>query len=349
MALEVTPRQLEVLQIVASGQSASISTIHEQLSDAVSIPTLNRDVAALVELGYLHKTGKGRATAYVVTPYYQLFAPIDIEAYFARDPDQRNVASGFNHTLSHLLERASLFSRKEQAHLKALKEEYQANISTISPAIYQKELERLTIELSWKSSQIEGNTYSLLETERLFTEQQAAEGKTQEEATMLLNHKHCLDYILSHPDMGKTLNVKMLEELHSLLIADLGVSPNLRSRVVGITGTAYKPLDNVYQIKEAIEAMCHIINKRKNGFEKALLAVVLISYIQPFEDGNKRTGRMVSNALLIAEGACPLSFRSVDSLEYKKAMLLFYEQNNLSAFKELFLHQVEFAVKNYFR
>jgi len=95
--------------------------------------------------------------------------------------------------------------------------------------------------------------------------------------------------------------------------------------------------------------MCRLINAKKNGFEKALLAVVLISYIQPFEDGNKCTGRMLSNAILLAYDACPLSYRSVDSLDYKKAMLLFYEQNNVSAFKRLFIEQNVFAVNNYFR
>ena len=77
--------------------------------------------------------------------------------------------------------------------------------------------------------------------------------------------------------------------------------------------------------------------------------MVLISYIQPFEDGNKRTGRMISTAILISGIACPLSYRSVDSIDYKKSMLLFYEQNNLSAFKQIFMEQAEFGVKNYFR
>ncbi len=95
--------------------------------------------------------------------------------------------------------------------------------------------------------------------------------------------------------------------------------------------------------------MCEAINQKDNGFEKALLAIALISYIQPFEDGNKRTARMASNALLINYGACPLSYRSTDALEYKKAMLLFYEQNNLRAFKDIFIQQNIFSAKNYFQ
>ena len=83
-------------------------------------------------------------------------------------------------------------------------------------------------------------------------------------------------------------------------------------------------------------------------FEKALLALLLLSYIQPFADGNKRTARIVSNGILIADGYCPISFRSVDSIDYKKAMLMFYEQNNISAFKKIFIDQFLFAVNTYF-
>lgn len=93
---------------------------------------------------------------------------------------------------------------------------------------------------------------------------------------------------------------------------------------------------------------CDLINSKDNIFEKALLSLVLLSYIQTFSDGNKRTARITSNAILIANGYCPLSFRSVDSIDYKKAMLVFYEQNNIYAFKQIFIDQFEFAVKEYF-
>lgn len=99
---------------------------------------------------------------------------------------------------------------------------------------------------------------------------------------------------------------------------------------------------------EAMSSMCDLVNKKKNIFEKALLLLVLISYIQPFADGNKRTARIVSNAVLMHNKYCPISFRTVDSIEYKKAMLLFYEQNNITKFKEIFINQFEFAVNTYF-
>ena len=94
--------------------------------------------------------------------------------------------------------------------------------------------------------------------------------------------------------------------------------------------------------------MCNLINTKDNIFEKALLALTLISYIQPFMDGNNRTARIVSNAILIQNKYCPISFRTVDSIDYKKAMLIFYEQNNIFHFKNIFIEQFEFAVNNYF-
>ena len=123
---------------------------------------------------------------------------------------------------------------------------------------------------------------------------------------------------------------------------------NIRTRRVGITGTNYRPLDNEFQIREALDGVCNLVNCRKDIFEKALLLLVLISYIQPFNDGNKRTARIVSNAELMANDYCPISFRTVDSIDYKKAMLIFYEQNNISAFKKIFIDQFEFAVSTYF-
>lgn len=213
---------------------------------------------------------------------------------------------------------------------------------------YRKEMERLEIDLSWKSSQIEGNTYSLLETERLLRESKTADGKTKEEAVMLLNHKDALRFILDNPDYLQQLSISRIEDIHTLLTRELSVDKGIRHRRIGITGTNYHPLDNEFQIREALSDTCSLINAKSCVFEKALLALVLLSYIQAFSDGNKRTARITSNAILIANGYCPLSFRSVDSIDYKKAMLLFYEQNNIYAIKQIFISQYEFAVREYF-
>lgn len=229
-----------------------------------------------------------------------------------------------------------------------LQSRYRENIAELSDSEYKKELERLAIDLSWKSSQMEGNTYSLLETERLLKEKESAAGKTNDEAIMLLDHKEALDFIIVNPTYVTLLTLSKIEDIHSILIKDLDVDRNIRKRRVGISGTNYKPPDNEFQIKEALEDMCTLVNKQENVFAKALLVLVLISYIQAFADGNKRTARIISNAILMNNNYCPISFRKIDSVEYKKAMLIFYEQNNITPFKKIFINQFEFAVKTYF-
>lgn len=165
---------------------------------------------------------------------------------------------------------------------------------------------------------------------------------------MLLNHKDALDFIVQNPDYLEHLTVARIEDIHSILIKELGVDRNIRNRRVGITGTNYRPIENEFQIREALTQTCDLVNSRSNIFEKSLLVLVLLSYIQAFNDGNKRVARIVSNAILIANHYCPISFRTVDSVDYKKAMLLFYEQNNISAFKQIFIQQFRFAVETYF-
>ena len=243
---------------------------------------------------------------------------------------------------------SSLFTAEELILLNNLQNKFSENVAQLSDFEYKKDMERLAIDLSWKSSQIEGNTYSLLETERLLKDKQTAAGKTKDEAIMLLNHKDAIDFVVANPDYFLSLNIAKIEELHSILIKELGVDRNIRTRRVGITGTNYRPIDNEFQIREALQQTCDLINNRKNVFEKALFALVLLSYIQAFSDGNKRVARITANALFIANNHCPVSFRTVDTVDYKKAMLLFYEQNNISAFKQIFINQFKFAVENYF-
>ncbi|MBE0640431.1 MAG: Fic family protein, partial [Bacteroidales bacterium] len=288
-------------------------------------------------------------TKYTLSQAYQVLSPIDVDDYFSNEIDERNIRNEFSFSLiDGILAKINLFTANEISFLNDLQEIFQNNILSLSKSEYQKEMERLAIDLSWKSSQIEGNTYSLLETERLLKERETAAGKTREEATMLLNHKEALDLLVENADNLSPLSIAGIEDIHGMLIKDLGVERNLRKSRVGISGTNYRPLDNPFQIAEALGKSCDLINSRINVFEKALLALVLISYIQPFADGNKRTARIVSNSLLLNERTCPLSFRTVDSIEYKKAMLLFYEQNNISRIKEIFIEQCEFAVKTYF-
>ena len=277
-----------------------------------------------------------------------MFIFIKAERYFEKDQDKRSAKKSFNFDVFDLFQKEVL-SKKEVKKIEKLNSGYQKRVKSLPKTILEKEIERLTIELSWKSSKIEGNTYTVLETEALIKEKKTAQGRTLEEAKMILNHKDALDFIFFNKAHFKKLSLVKIENLHKLIIHDLGIEKNIRKRLVGITGTEYQPLDNQFQIKEALEKMVKIVNNpRLHPFQKALATVLLISYVQPFEDGNKRTARLLGNAILLANGYCPLSYRDVEVGDYKRATLLFYEQNDPIYFKQIFLEQFEFAVNNYF-
>ena len=338
-----------ILDYISRNPLSSSKEIHEGCDLQIGYATVKRILKRLYDSNYVAIEGRGRGTKYILSPTYAITKPIDIKAYFEKEIDDREINKDFNlELIPKVLTEVELFTKEELQKLENLQKQYLENIKSLSESQYQNELERLAIDLSWKSSQIEGNTYSLLETERLLKEKETAVGKHKDEATMLLNHKEALDFILENPDYLDPIAIRSIEDIHSILIKDLAVERNIRTRRVGISGTNYKPLDNEFQIREALQHMCHLVNSKHNVFEKALLLLVILSYIQAFNDGNKRTARIVSNACLIHNNYCPISFRTIDSLEYKKAMLLFYERNNISVFKNIFIEQFEFAVKTYF-
>lgn len=339
----------EILTFLKANPSISSKEIYDGLEIEIGYATVKRNLSKLVDKNLISTTGKGRGRKYLISPAYNLFYPIDLNSYFEKEIDEREIQTSFNlnlikNTLNHVI----FFTKEELQKLQKLQKKYEENILNLSEVAYNNELERLAIDLSWKSSQIEGNTYSLLETERLLKEKETASGKSKDEAVMLLNHKDAIDFIVNDKSYVSPLTIARVEDIHSILIKDLGIERNVRKRRVGISGTNYKPLDNEYQIKEALIDMCDLVNSKEIVFEKALLALVLLSYIQAFGDGNKRTARIISNAILISNGYCPISFRTIDAIEYKKAMLLFYEQNNITAFKHIFIDQFEFAVNTYF-
>jgi Fic family protein len=248
-AAKLNKRQDKILEILDKKGKVSISQALEELRlsfGEISKVTINRDLAKLLDMGFIARYGKARAIFYELSPQYNLLKRIDQEKYFLTDTDKRAAKENFNF---------EIFS----------------------------------------------------------------------------------------------ISISKIEDLHYLLTKDLGISRNLRKTAVGITGTKYKPLNNEFQIKEALKKSCDLSNKEDDLFSKAVILMILIAYIQPFEDGNKRTSRLAGNAILMARNICPLSYRNVNEMEYKKAVILFYEQNNINYFKKLFIEQFEFAVKNYFR
>ena len=338
----------KIIHVFIEDQKMSSSEIHQKLvfnNTQVSLVTVKRILTELVQEGLLNKTGAGRSVVYTVSQKGLFLKPFTAESYVEKELDIRNGKNSFSFDIFEKLN-FNFFTDDELQKLNQATKKFKSNASG-SATIFKREMERFIIEMSWKSSKIEGNTYTLLDTELLIREGIRSNKNTESETRMILNHKKALELIFSDTEFWKTLSVVKVEMLHALLVDDLGVTKNLRKRPVGITGTSYRPIDNEMQIKEALEALIITINTKKNIFEKALLAIIGISYIQPFEDGNKRTGRLLGNALLLCGNMAPLSYRNVNEAGYRSACLVFYEQNSIEPFKKIFIEQYVFAAETY--
>jgi len=342
-------RQKSIINFIQSRDKVSNSEILDFLGDTIERTTLQRDLNFLLKKGFVVKSGSGRGTVYAVSEINKIFLPVNVKEYFDIPYFQREVKEVFNFEIFNILSN-DIFTAEEKERLEKLQREFIKNFSKYdSQTIINKEFERIMIEFSWKSSLIEGNTYSLLGTEALIKNNVVGKGKTADETQMILNHKDAFNEAIQNRERFIKLRLADIEYIHSVLTKKLGVTKNIRKEGVGITGTKYRPLDNEPQIKEVSQKMVDLINKKESFFEKAFLVSILIAYIQIFEDGNKRTSRMISNAILLANNSIPLSYRIVDVEEYKKAVILFYELNNICYFKQIFIAQFEDAVNNYFK
>jgi len=343
---QLNERQQKILDYILRNKSANNSDIMNYLRSSVSRYTVLRDLDFLAKKGLIKKTGKGRAVRYSPVFTSNINAYFEPDLYFQKDPDERITKTAFDPEV--IDELPYLFKEEEIKELREYNNKYLKKIKEADKEFLRKEVERLTIEFSWKSSQIEGNTYSLIDTEILIKERIEAKGHEKGEAIMILNHKNAIDYIFQNKKRFKTINLSQIEEIHWMLVSGLGVKRGVRNFPVRIIGTRYTPIEGRGNVIEALQLSIDKINSLKDPFSKALGIVLMLSYIQPFGDGNKRTARIMGNAVLLAGDICPLSYRGVDEAEYKKAIILFYEQNSARYFKELFTEQFKFAVDSYF-
>jgi len=201
-------------------------------------------------------------------------------------------------------------------------------------------IDRLLIDLSWNSSRLEGNTYSLLETKRLIELGETATDKDATEAQMILNHKAAIEYIVESAEEERITSHEICS-IHALLsenlLGDPAASGRLRSIMVGIAGTTYIPLENPQVLRECFDLFVEKVNEIVDPFEQSLFSIIHLSYLQAFEDVNKRTARIVANIPLVKKNLKPLSFTDVDQAAYVSALLGVYEKNDISLIRSLYM------------
>ena len=256
---------------------------------------------------------------------------------------------------------APLPNRKNIGYNRDFLDEYRPNISSyltkqdkevlrqlgrvedqIQPAgtYARKILNRLLIDLSFNSSRLEGNTYSLLDTQRLIEDGAPAAGKDPQETQMILNHKAAIEFLVEPADpVG--LNKHTITNLHALLSENLLGNPaaegRLRAISVNIGRSVYLPIAVPQLIEECFDLMLTKAEQIQDPYEQAFFVLVHIPYLQPFEDVNKRVARLAANVPLFRQNLCPLSFTDVPKRLYIEGLLGVYELNDVALFKEVFL------------
>lgn len=337
----ISDRAKKILRELAIGDALSRPVIEKAINET-RINTI-RELNRLVKLGYVQTSGVARATVYAITTRGRTVVLWNVEEYVGEEPEKRNPR--YARIQSELFKTIKgIIGAPPNAIVFAAKKRQSIGDSTTS----RKDLERFVIELSWKSSKIEGNTYTLLDTERLIKEAKEAAGHPHDEAVMILNHKKAFDYVWQNQEAFRELTKNQILEIHQLLVMDLDVPFGLREHPVGITGTMYVPPASQIEIASYLHDIVKAINDIEEPIEKAMACLVLLPYLQPFADGNKRTSRLIANAVLLAYGFPPLSYRGVDEQVYKGALILFYEQGSLANIRELYLKQLEESANNYY-
>ena len=375
MPKKIPEQELEAIIAIVSAHpdGVPVKTIRDGLEFDLPPRTLQRRLALLVEQKRLTVEGRGKGSRYLQYPqpvtlhihsahHAHRVGNVELEVYVpvspegeaiklaVREPIQNRNPVGYN--------RAFLdeYRPNDTFYLSVETRQYLLEIGRSSdgqrPAgTYVRQIfNRLLIDLSWNSSRLEGNTYSLLETERLLELGEAAEGKDSMEAQMILNHKAAIELLVEQAEeVG--FNRYTILNLHALLSDNLLADPQacgrLRNIVVGIGGTAYHPLEVPQLIDECFQQFLDTAAAITDPFEQAFFAMVHLPYLQPFEDVNKRVSRLAANLPLIRENLSPLSFVDVPERAYVEGMLGVYELNRIELLRDVFVWAYERSCKRY--
>jgi len=274
---------------------------------------------------------------------------VEIRNYFLHPPGARKPA-GYNREFldSYHPNVSSYLSPAERTHLREVGKPMMAP----QPAgTYAKQiLNRLLIDLSWNSSRLEGNTYSLLDTRRLIEFGEEAEGRDHLEAQMILNHKDAIEFLVNAAgEIG--FNRYTILNLHAILannlLADEAAAGRLRRIAVGIEKSSFHPLEVPQLIDECFDQILATATAIKDPFEQAFFVIVQLPYLQPFDDVNKRVSRLAANIPLIKDNLSPLSFTDVPQSTYTDAVLGVYELNRTELLKDVFIWAYERSAAHY--
>jgi Fic family protein len=332
-----------ILDYIAAHPGARREDIRRQAVPEVSETTVWRALKRLVDDGKLEVSGKGPATG------YSLAGAAVVRAHLQTLYNRRRPVSYKKEFLDRYIPNKTFYLA--EADRQRLREAGTPNASPLPAGTYARRiLERLLVDLSWASSRMEGNTYNLLETERLIRFGQEASGKDRKEAVMILNHKEAIQYVVEHL-AAITISRSDLCNIHALLadglLADPAMAGRLRRMPVGITHSSFRPLGDRFEIEEEFDIMIEKAVAINDPFEQSFFLLVHIPYLQAFDDINKRTSRISVNIPLLKADLSPMSFLTMDDSAYIEGLIGIYELNNVSLLREVYIDAYMTSAENY--
>lgn len=351
-----------IIEAVRQAPDASLEVIHQRLGPTLTRRSLQRRLATLVQRGQLRRTGTRGGARYHVPDSLtslpveasEIYVPITAAGKaikkYVRQPSIRRRPVGYNRAFldAYQPDRTFYLPESARAHLRGLGSpaEHERPAGTYAHRI----LHRLLIDLSWNSSRLEGNTYSLLETERLVAFGEVAQGKDALAAQMILNHKAAIEFLVEEAE-AIDFNRHTLLNLHALLADNLLPDPaaggRLRRLGVGITSSVFHPLEVPQLIDECFEQVLATARAIHDPFEQSFFAMVHLPYLQPFDDVNKRVSRLAANIPLIKQNWWPLSFVDVPDRAYIDGTLGVYELNDVDLLRDVFVWAYERSAARY--
>jgi Fic family protein len=335
-----------------AGRGSATSTELARLAGA-SPATAKRWLELLVRAEKVARAGQGRATryAFVDAPEQNMLSDTPVPTSTGDTPTWSAASLSLRKFLA-----SPLAARNPVTYQRRFVDDYQPNqtflltdslandlaaegrLSGQQPAgtYARKVLEQLLVDLSWSSSRLEGNRYTLLATQELFS---SGASKDDPDTVMLLNHKRAIEFLVDAvPQYGLTGSV--IRNLHALLMQDLLMDTSalgaIREQVVNITDTVYVPTQIPLLLEEMFGLIIDKARLIKNPLEAAFFLWINFAYLQPFEDGNKRTSRLAANVPLMLYNCAPLSFLDVEPNDYASAMIGVYECLDVSMAADLF-------------
>ncbi len=332
-----------ILDYIAAHPGAGREDVRRNVAPEVSSPTVWRALKRLVDEGRLEVFGKGRATG------YSLAGSAVVRAHLQTPYNRRRFAIYRKEFVDRYVPDKSFYLG--EADRQRLHEAGRPIPPSLPAGTYARRvLERLLVDLSWASSRMEGNTYDILQTERLIHFGEEASGKDRKEAVMILNHKEAIQFIVGHL-AEISINRLDLFGIHALLADGLLVDPAMAGRLrrmpVGVSSSSYRPLDDRFAIEEEFAVLVEKAAAITDPFEQSFFLLVHIPYLQAFEDINKRTSRIASNIPLLKADLAPMSFLTMDDGAYIDGLIGIYELNNVSLLREVYVDAYLASAENY--